>query len=51
MKTLGQILSLNQGLKNEEDQSDRMLISLEEMLGVDNAIDLEQFVFNKELYP
>ena len=48
MKTLGQILSLNQGLKNKEDQSDRMLISLEEMLGVDNAIDLEQFVFNKE---
>lgn len=48
MKTLGQILSLNQGLKNEEVSSDRMLISLEEMLGVDNAINLEQFVFNKE---
>lgn len=49
MKALGQILSLNQGLKNDETQSDRMLIALEEMVGVNNAIDLEQIVFKKKI--
>ena len=45
MKTLGRILGLNQGLKNKEDEADRMLITLQQALG---DVDLETFVFDEQ---